>query len=156
VVSFRWRTLREETDEMPRSYSDDLRCKILQAYERVEVGLERLANQFGVSYGFTKKIRRQQLQSGQMERPAQLLHGPASRVTELVQEYLRRQVRSQPDRTLAELGQGLEQSLHVRLSKTRLCLELQRLGLRRKKNLSTPKSRTRKKVGSGGSRGGSR
>ncbi len=141
---------------MPRAYSDDLRCKILQAYERAEVGLERLADQFGVSYGFTKKIRRQQLQSGQMERPGQLLHGPASRVTESVQEYLRRQVRSQPDRSLAELGQGLEQSLQVQLSKTRLCLALQRLGLRRKKNLSTPKSRTRKKVGSGGSRGGSR
>lgn len=141
---------------MPQAYSDDLRRKILQAYERAEVGLERLADQFGVSYGFAKKIRRQQLQSGQMERPPQLLHGPASRVTESVREYLRQQVRSQPDRTLDELGQGLERSLQVQLSKTRLCLELQRMELRRKKNLSTPKNKTRKKAGSGGSRGGSR
>jgi transposase len=141
---------------MPRAYSDDLRCKILQSYARAELGLEELAEQFGVSYGFTKKIRRQQLQSGQMERPAQLLHGPASRVTESVQQYLRLQLRRQPDQTLAELGLGLEQSLQVRLSKTRLWLELRRMGLRRKKNLSTPKSRTRKKVGGGDSRGGSR
>jgi transposase len=141
---------------MPQAYSDDLRCKILQAYERAELGLEQLAAQFGVSYGFTKKIRRQQLQTGQMERPPQRVHGPASRVTEAVREYLRLQLQHHPDLTLAELGRGLKQSLQVRLSKTRLCLELQRMGLRRKKNLSTPKNRTLKKAGSGGRRGGSK
>ena len=128
---------------MPRAYSDDLRCKILQAYERAEVGLEQVANQFGVSYGFTKKIRRQQLQSGQMERPAQRVHGPASRVTEPVQQFLRMQLQQQPDLTLAELGQGLQQSLHVGLSKTRLCLELQRMRLRRKKIPPRPRTRER-------------
>ena len=119
---------------MPRAYSDDLRRKLLQAYERAEIGLEQLAEQFGVSYGFTKKIRRQQLRSGQMERPPQLVHGPASRVTDAVKQHLRRQLQEQPDLTLAELGQRLEQQLQVHLGKTRLCLELQRLGLRRKKN----------------------
>lgn len=141
---------------MPRAYSDDLRRKILQAYERAEIGLEQLASQFGVSYGFTKKIRRQQLQTGQTERPPQLVHGPASRVTEAVRQYVRQQLQHQPDLTLAELGHGLKQSLQVRLSKTRLCLELQRMGLRRKKNPSTPRNRTRKKAGSGGTGGGSR
>ena len=119
---------------MPRAYSDDLRCKILQAYEGAEIGLERLAKQFGVSYGFTKKIRRQQLQSGKTERPQQLLHGPASRATEPVKQYVRRQLQVQPDLTLAELGQRLEQSMHVQLSKSRLWDVLQMLGLRRKKN----------------------
>ena len=139
---------------MPRAYSDDLRCKLLQAYERAEVGLKRLAEQFGVSYGFTKKIRRQQLQSGQMERPPQRRHGPASRVTDAVRQYLQQRLQDQPDLTLAELGQGLRRNLQVRLSKTRLCLELQRMELRRKKNLSTPKNRIPKKADSGGSRGG--
>lgn len=119
---------------MPKAYSDDLRCKILQAYEGAEIGLEQLANQFGVSYGFTKKIRRQQLRSGGMERVPQRLHGPASRATEPVKQYVRRQLQAQPDLTLAELGQRLEQSMHVQLSKTRLWEVLQRLGLRRKKN----------------------
>ena len=113
-----------------------MRCKILQAYEGAEIGLEQLANQFGVSYGFTKKIRRQQLQSGQMERLAQRLHGPASRATEPVKQYMRGQLQAQPDLTLAELGLRLEQSMHVQLSKTRLCAVLQRLGLRRKKNVA--------------------
>jgi transposase len=119
---------------MPRAYSNDLRCKLLQAYERAGIGLERLAEQFGVSYGFTKKIRRQQLRSGQTERPLQRVHGPVSRVTDAVKQHLRQQLQDQPDLTLAELGQRLEQHLQVKLRKTRLCLELQRLGLRRKKN----------------------
>ena len=121
---------------MPRAYSDDLRCKILQAYEGAEIGLEQLAKQFGVSYGFTKKIRRQQLKWGRTERPLQRTHGPVSRVTETVQEHLRRQLEDQPDRTLAELRRQLQQQMQVELSKTRLCLELQRMGLRRKKNVS--------------------
>ncbi len=113
-----------------------MRCKLLQAYERAGISLEQLAEQFGVSYGFTKKIRRQQLKSGQMERPLQRVHGPVSRVTDAVKGHLRQQLQDQPDLTLAELGQRLEQHLQVKLSKTRLCLELQRLGLRRKKNVA--------------------
>lgn len=141
---------------MPRAYSDDLRRKILQAYEGAEIGLEQLADQFGVSYGFTKKIRRQQLKSGQMERLPQLLHGPVSRVTAQVEQQLRVELHHQPDLTLAELAQRLEQSMQIRLSKTRLWEVLKRLGLRRKKNPSTPKNRIRKRadsvVGHGGSR----
>jgi transposase len=119
---------------MARAYSDDLRCKVLQAYERSGVGLEDLAEQFGVSYGFTKKIRRQQLSSGCMERRVQGRHGPPSRVTEAVRTHLREQVHAYPDLTLAELKQGLEHSLQVHLSRTRLWDELRQLGLRRKKN----------------------
>ena len=119
---------------MPRAYSDDLRCKVLQAYERTGAGLEDLAEQFGVSYGFTKKIRRQQLSTGRMERSAQAQHGPTSRVTEAVCTHLRAQVDAEPDLTLAELRQGLEHSLQVRLSRTRLWEALRQLGLRRKKN----------------------
>lgn len=138
---------------MPRAYSDDLRCKILQVYERSDLGLEELAEQFGVSYGFTKKIRRQQLRSGQMERPVQSRYGPVSRVTTKIQEQLRVELRRQPDLTLAELGAHLEHSQRLRLSKTRLWEVLLGLGLRRKKNRSTPRNRTAKKAGSAAKRG---
>jgi transposase len=62
------------TSDTARAYSDDLRGKILRAYERGRLGLEGVAEQFGVSYGYAKKIRRQQLQSGQVERPRQSRH----------------------------------------------------------------------------------
>ena len=141
---------------MARAYSDDLRNKILQAYERGRLGLEALAEQFGVSYGYTKKIRRQQLQTGQMGRVLQARHGPASRVTTEVEEELRRALQRQPDLTLQELAEQLEQSRQLRLSRTRLWTVLQRLGLRRKKNRSTPASRTAHKRSSGGKPGGKR
>lgn len=141
---------------MPQAYSDDLRCKLLQFYERHNVGLEEVAELFGVSYGFSKKIRRQQLHTGQMERRAQARYGPVSRVTAEMEEQLRAELRRQPDLTLAELGARLEQSRRLRLSKTRLGEVLTRLGLRRKKNRSMRPSRTAKKAGSGGRRGGNR
>ncbi len=141
---------------MARAYSDDLRGKILRAYERGQLGLEALAEQFGVSYGYTKKIRRQQLQSGRMERPRQARHGPVSRVTPEIEDQMRRALRQQPDLTLRELAEGLEQSHRLRLSRTRLWMVLQRLGLRRKKNLSTPANRIARKPSNGGKPGGRR
>lgn len=141
---------------MARAYSDDLRGKILWAYERGQRGLEALAEQFGVSYGYTKKIRRQQLRSGRMERVPQARHGPVSRVTAAVEDELRRALRRQPDLTLRELAEGLAQNCQLRLSRTRLWVVLQRLGLRRKKNRSMPANRTARKRSSGGKPGGKR
>jgi transposase len=119
---------------MAKAYSDDLRCKILQTYEEGDVGLQEVAEQFCVSYGYTKKIRRQQLQSGQMERQPQTRYGPVSRVTPQVEEQLRSEVRKQPDLTLLELAQRLQQSSGIVLRKSRLGQVLERLHLRRKKN----------------------
>ena len=138
---------------MPQAYSDDLRCKILQVYEQSNLGLAEVAEQFNVSYGYTKKIRRQQLQSGQRERVLQSRYGPISQVTAAVQEQLRTEVRRQPDVTLAELGERLAASRQLLLSKTRWSEVLIKLGLRRKKNPFMPPSRTAKKAGSVGRHG---
>ena len=119
---------------MAKAYSDDLRCKILQVYEDGELGLEEVAEQFSVSYGYTKKIRRQQLRTGKMEREPQPRYGPVSRITPAVEEQLQKELRQQPDLTLAELAQRLQQLQQIKLSKTRLWEVLQRLDWRRKKN----------------------
>jgi len=138
---------------MPQAYSDDLRCRILQFYERNNLGLKEVAEQFGVSYGYTKKIRRQQVQTGQRERVPQSRYGPVSQVTVEVQAQVRAEVRRQPDVTLAELGARVAASQRVRLSKTRWSEVLLRLGLGRKKNPFTPPNRTAKQAGSVGKRG---
>ena len=65
---------------MPKAYSDDLRCKLLEAYEARAGSLQKLAAQFRVSWGFAKKIRKQQLATGQKERPVQRRYGPVSRI----------------------------------------------------------------------------
>ena len=55
---------------MPQPYSDDLRGKLLEAYEAGQGSLRELAQQFRVSWGYSKKIRAQQLRSGHKQRPA--------------------------------------------------------------------------------------
>jgi transposase len=141
---------------MARAYSDDLRCKILQAYERGGVSLGELAERFGVSLPYTKKIHQQQLRTGQMERVPQSRYGPGSRVTAAAEAELQAQVRATPDATLAELRQALWHKQQIRLSRSQMWRVLVRMGLRLKKNRSTPKSKTRKKAVSGGRRGGTR
>ena len=106
---------------MPQPYSDDLRCKFLQAYEAGEGTLKELAKRFRVSFGFAKKIRKQQLQTGGMERPVQKRHGPVSRVTPGLQQLLRSWLRRQPDLTLLELQQRIQQGGGVWLEQFHSC-----------------------------------
>src|ERR1035441_8702775 len=90
---------------MAQPYSDDLRCKFLEAYESGAGSLRELARQFRVSLSYGKKIRGQQKRTGQKERPAQSQHGPASRVTEAAKakDYGRKAVRLIPS-LLAGVG----------------------------------------------------
>jgi transposase len=141
---------------MARPYSDDLRSKLLDAYEAGCGSLKELAGQFGVSWGYSKKVRAQQLRNGCRERTRQLRHGPASRLTPLVEEKLRAALRRQPDLTLAELRQYLYEKTGVPISRSRLWVWLQRLGLRHKKNPFAHRSRTAGKTSGGGRRGGNR
>jgi transposase len=141
---------------MPRAYSDDLRCKLLEAYEAGQGSLQQLAKQFRVSWGYSKKIRVQQLQTGRKQRPQQLRHGPASRLTPAVEQQLRSALRQQPDLTLAEVQQRLAERAGISLSRSRLWVWLQRLGLRHKKNRSGRKNRTAGRTCGAGSAGGNR
>jgi transposase len=140
---------------MPRPYSDDLRCKLLEAYEAGAGSLRQLAAQFRVSWGYSRKIRVQQLQTGQKERPVQLRHGPQSRITQEVKERLRDWLRKQPDLTLAELRDRLE-AVGVHVSRSLVGQVVQQMGLRRKKNPSTPKNKIRRQAACAVKRGGSR
>jgi transposase len=100
--------------------------------------LEELAKRFGVSYGYAKKIRVQQLKTGALERPRQLRHGPEGQLTAEIKQYLRAVVRRQPDVTLAELREQLRAAHQVRISQSRLWYWLRDLGLRHKKNAARP------------------
>lgn len=140
---------------MARAYSNDLRRKLLEAHEQGQGTLEELAEEFGVSLGFAKKISAALRRTGRMERSEQR-HGRPNQVTPLVQERLREWLRQQPDRTLAELQRQLREQEHVSVSVPRLWVVLQQMKLRLKKSHSTRRSRTRRKTGSGARRGGRR
>jgi transposase len=114
------------------------------------------ARQFRVSWGYSKKIRAQPWQTGRKERRQPAQHGRASRLTPLVEQRLRSALRRQPDWTLAELREPLQQSTGEDVSRSRLWVWLQRLGLRHKKNRSGHKNQTAAKTSGDGRRGGSR
>ena len=140
---------------MARAYSNDLRRKLLEAHEQGRGTLEDLAEEFGVSGGFAKKISAALRRTGRMERTEQR-HGRINQVTPLVQERLRERLRQQPDLTLAELQRWLWEQMQISLSMQRVWVVLRQMKLRLKKSRSMARSRTRRKTGSAAKLGGRR
>jgi transposase len=130
---------------MARPYSDDLREKLLQAYDQGKGSLVELAERFGVSRGWAWKISATRSRTGQVERQA-YRPGPRSRVdAEMLAELLR----MQSDLTLTQLGAELAKRTGVSVGAPHLSRVVRRLGFRLKKSRSTPKSATPKQTGSG-------
>jgi len=133
---------------MGRAFSDDLRRRVLQAYARGEGSEPEVAERFGVSLGYVKKIRSQQLRTGQMER---IVHRPGRKpkFTAPVREHLRGWLRQQPALTLAGLGEKLREQVKLMVSLPALWVVLKKMGLRLKKSRSMPASGIRKRTGGG-------
>jgi len=140
---------------MAKAYSNDLRRKLLEAHDREEGSLQELALRFAVSVPWAWKISSQRRRTGQMERLEQR-HGSPSRATAEVEGRLRSLLREQPDRTLLELQQGLEEAEEVHFSIQHLARLLRRLRLPLKKSRSVRRSKTRRKTGSAARHGRSR
>ncbi len=122
---------------MARPYGDDLRRKLLQAYDRGEGSLGALAKRFSVSVPWAWKISAQRKRSGRMERVEQR-RGVRRKVTVEVEQQLRVWVQKQPELTLAELQQKLEKSRHLQVSIGRLWQILRQQRLRLRKSHSWP------------------
>jgi|SRR5579872_156425 len=137
---------------MAKAYSNDLRQKFLQAYDRGRQSLRELAQQYCVSLGWAKKISARRTRTGQIDYQPHR-RGPQRRVTEEVRQWLRDQIQAQADLTLVELQQKLAAQRQVTLSTTRIWQVLKELGLRLKKSRSTPGNRRRRRPSSSGARG---
>lgn len=140
---------------MPEPYSNDLRRKFFQAYERGEGSLNQLAKRFGVSKDWAKKLSARRSKTGQVEIVA-WRHGPQSRVTAAIREWIEHQMRRQPDLTLHELQQRLERERRLHLSVGWIWILLRRWGLRHKKNPSARRSRTPARTSGAVRHGGSK
>ena len=126
------------------AYSNDLRQKLVEAWQAGQGTQQELADDFGVSLTWVEKVLRHWRATGQTDAPT-YRHGPLptwkpARVARAVERH--------PDATLAELGQRLH------LSAATVCRALQRLGLPRKKSLFTPANATRHASSDCGSAGG--
>jgi transposase len=125
---------------MGRAYSDDLRIRILEAYERGEGSCRVLAGRFGVSWEYVRKVRQQLLRKGHRRRLIQSRFGVRSRVTDQVRAHMLALVEAQADITIAELRERIEADKGVPMSWTLTQNWVKRLGLRLKKSRSTPSS----------------
>ena len=134
---------------MARAYADDLRLRVLGAYERGEGSCRVLATRFGVSWEYVRKVVRK-AREGQRERVPQARFGPVRRVTGEVQERLLALVDAQPDITIEELRERVAADTGVAMSWTWMQHWTQRLDLRRKKSRSTRPNKTPPPTGNEG------
>jgi transposase len=129
---------------MGRAYADDLRLRVLEAYERGEGSCRALAARFGVSWEYVRKVRQQYVRSGHRRRLIQSRFGVRSRVTDQVRAHMLALVEAQPDITIAELREQIESDKGVQMSWTLVQVWVKRLGLRLKKSRSMPLNGTQK------------
>jgi len=129
---------------MARPYSQDLRNRVLAAYER---GMQttQIAETFAVSRAWARRVRQRFRERG--ERTPRPMGGP--RVIKIDQAKLAALVAQRPDATIREL----RESLGIACSESAVGFALQRLGLSFKKRRSMRPSRTARTLRNGGGGG---
>ena len=131
---------------MGAAYSQDLRDRVLAAYDRGMV-TSQIAEVFAVSPAWARRIKQDRRESGRTTpRPM----GGVRRV-KIDPARLRQLVEQQPDATLKEL----RDRLGVVCGEPAICMALKRLKLSFKKSRSTRPSRTGPTSRSGGATGAS-
>lgn len=125
-----------------KAYSNDLRRKIVAAYERGHRSQREIAELFGVSPATVRNFVRRQRERGSPDALPRCGGAPA-RIDDAARSELRQLIASAPDSTLAEARQHLEREVGVRVGLSAVCRALAKLGLPRKKSRSTQRSATR-------------
>ena len=120
---------------MPKPYEQDLRDRVLAAYDRGKQTKE-IADTLGVSPAWARRLKQVRREE---QRTTRLPMGGV-RVVKVDLEQLRKLVEQQPDATIPELHQRLGGA--DRCSESAVGMALQRLGLSFKKRRCMPPSRT--------------
>jgi transposase len=117
-----------------KAYSTDLRRKLVQACEQ-RLGSQRtLADAFGVSPSFVKKVLRRYRTTGQLT-PKPLTGGQKPRLDAAAYAMLRDMARAQPNSTLEELCTRVAAATGIQVSVPTMCRILQRFGISRKRRI---------------------
>jgi transposase len=120
-----------------KPYSNDLRRKIVVAYENNNYSQSQVAQLFGVSPATVRNLVRRKRETGTTDA---LPHagGKSPTLGDKERESVRLMVKADNDATLSELCHRVEQQHKKKISASIMCRLLQLLGLPRKKRLSTP------------------
>jgi transposase len=125
-----------------KAYSNDLRRKVVAAYERGHHSQREIAELFGISPATVRNFVRRKRERGAPDQLPRAGGAPA-RIDEAARKQLRQLIASAPDATLEEAREHLARAVGVRVGLPAVCRALAKLGLPRKKSRSTPLSATR-------------
>ena len=114
------------------AYSNQLRQKLLQAADRQEFSQPRLAEIFGVSLTWVKRVLRRRRQTGSTE-VLSFAGGKRPKLTDQQTQQVRQYVLADTDATLREVQSWLQATETIRLSLSTLSRLLTKLDLPRKK-----------------------
>ena len=114
-----------------RTYSLDLRERVVRALDRGEQTQQQIAERFGVGTTWIKKLLRQRLETGSIA-PKPHGGGMPAKYRGKTLERLKKALAAQPDATLEELRDRAK----VKASLMAVSRALDRLGARRKKSRS--------------------
>lgn len=117
------------------AYSNDLRCKIVVAYESTEYSQRAVAALFGVSLATVRNLVRRKRETGSTDA---LPHtgGKAASLDDPARTFVQAMVKQTNDVTLEELVHGVARKYKKTVSLSTMCRALQALGLPRKKRRS--------------------
>jgi transposase len=117
-----------------KPYSLDLRQRVIQAVEQDHYTIAETAETFSVGTTFVKQMLRQWRHTGGLE-PKPHGGGATASLNKGHLDVLARLVAKEPDITLEELRQHLQEQEQVEISVSTICRALQRLGLPLKKRV---------------------
>ena len=135
-------------------YSNDLRHKVITAYQNGEGSMRDLAERFDVSLGFIRDLWKHYHQTGSV-RPKPHGGGRRSSFTNERLEQLKALVIEDNDATLEQLAERMRNRFGLECSKSSVDRALVRLGMTRKKRRSTRENETRPAPGEPSTNSGS-
>lgn len=118
---------------MPAAYSNDLRQRVVAAYEAKEGSQRKLAKRFKVSESFVKRLLRRYRATGSVS-PKPHGGGAVAKIDATKLNKLQQLVEQQPDALLSELCERLAQQSAQVVSVSTMQRAMQRLRLSVKKN----------------------
>ena len=130
---------------MPKPYSEDLRAKLLAAWDRRELMQEELARQFGVSLSYLRSvIRRRDLTGSSKPKPHAGGVSPTLSPEHLA--WLDEEIARTPDATHTELAERLVERGAPKVSRQAIGRAVAKLGLTRKKKTKPAEEQKRPDV----------
>jgi transposase len=126
-----------------KAYSTDLRERVIESVESGECNIPEAARRYKVSEPSIERWLAQHRKTGTC---APLPHaGGMPRKLATAEAVIRAAVKTQPDATLQELCERVEQETKIKSDPSMMYRELVRLKLPRKKSRSMPASATRRR-----------